>query len=297
MTFAPIASRFKNLGRYLPLAYSPLNWFSFAVLGIARGRLSFLARNLFPQLVVRPTPLGGLRLALNPSDWTHIAIFNEIFLDNNYDLGLVPFTPDQVFDCGGHIGMFSLLARSRYPIARLTIFEPNPHNMEWIRRQVQLNVMNIELVQAAVSVREGEATFQDRYSFGGHLLDDATFCAPDHQASKQSNFAEQMLGAPRGRYTVRVVDLPSMLSQRRAERLLLKLDVEGEEARIIPALFDVLPRQSAVFFETHHGEAGWAWAKQQFTDHGFAVERRRAIRDFVDGFALREPTWPRPSQS
>jgi len=66
-----------------------------------------------------------------------------------------------------------------------------------------------------------------------------------------------------------------------------KLDVEGEETHIIPALFDVMPRESAVFFETHQAEAGWDWAKQQFTDHGFAVERRRSINDCVDGFALR----------
>jgi FkbM family methyltransferase len=289
MTFAPIASRLKNAGRYLPLAYSPLDWFSFALLGVARGRLSFLVRHLFSgRLNIRPALFGGLRLALNPLDLTHIAMFDEVVRDNNYDLGLVPFTPDQIFDCGGHIGMFSLLARSRYPMARLIIFEPNPQNVEWIRRQVQLNAMNIEVVQAAVSVREGEATFQDRYSFAGHLLDDRTSCTPeDYQVWKQSNLAEQMLGAPRGRYTVRVVDLPAMLSRRRPERLLLKLDVEGEEFRIIPELFDVLPRESAVFFETHHGEAGWNRAKQQFTDHGFGVERRRSIHHAVDGFALR----------
>jgi len=121
----------------------------------------------------------------------------------------------------------------------------------------------------------------------GHLLDDATARAPEPQSWKPSNSSEHVLGAPRGRYTVRVVDLPAILSQRRPERLLLKLDIEGEETRIIPALFDVLPQEAAVFFETHQGEVGWDWAKQQFTDHGFAVERRRSILDFIDGFALR----------
>jgi FkbM family methyltransferase len=287
MTLDSIALRLKNVRRYLPLAYSPLNWFSFAVLGVARGQLSFLVRYVFPELVVRPAPLGGLRLALNPLDPIHMAVFDEVVRDNNYDLRLVPFTPDQIFDCGGHIGMFSLLARSRYPMARLIIFEPNPQNLKWIRRQVQLNAMNIEVVEAAVSVREGEATFQDRHSYAGHLLDDATARAPEPQSWKPHNLSEHVRGAPRGRYTVRVVDLPAILSQRRPERLLLKLDIEGEETRIIPALFDVLPQEAAVFFETHQGEVGWDWAKQQFTDHGFAVERRGSILDFIDGFALR----------
>jgi FkbM family methyltransferase len=280
MTFESISARLNNVRKYLPLAYSPLDWFSFAVLGVARGRLSFLTRHLFPELVVRPAFLGGLKVALNPLDPTHTAIFDEVFFDKNYDLGLIPFTPDQIFDCGGHIGMFSLLARSRYPMADLIIFEPNQNNMEWIRRQVQLNALKIEAVQAAVSVREGEALFQDRVSYSGHLVDEPTSSVPEYEVWKS-----KVLGQPRGRYAVRVVDLAAMLSQRQPERLLLKLDVEGEEIHIIPTLFDVFPRQTAVFFETHHGQAGLDWASQQFRE---VVERRRSMHDyFIDGFALR----------
>ena len=283
MTFASIASGFKNARRYLPLAYSPLDWFSLALLGIVRARrLSFFARHLLPELVIRPAPLGGLRLALNPLDLIHMGTFDEIVIDNAYDLLLVPFIPDQIFDCGGHIGMFSLLARGRYPMAHLIIFEPNPNNMEWIRRQVQLNGLNIEAVQAAVSVREGEALFQDRVSSTGHLVE-PTSSVPEYQ-----DWKSEVLGEPGGRYAVRVIDLAAMLSQRQPVRLLLKLDVEGEEIHIIPTLFDVFPQETAVFFETHHGQAGWDWASQQFREHGFVVERRRSIHDyFIDGFALR----------
>lgn len=273
MTFASIGRRLKKVGGYMGLARSPLNWFSFAVLGVALSRLSFLVRRLFPELIVRPALLGGLRLALNPSDSTHMAIFDEVVRDKIYDLDLVPFTPDQIFDCGGHIGMFSLLARGRYPAVPLVIFEPSLRNVEWIRRQVELNAMSIEVVQAAVSVHEGEAVFEDRLSYSGQLVVDGD-TLPCHRDAE-------------GRYTVRLVDLPAVLQQRRPERLLLKLDVEGEETHIIPALFDVLPREAAIFFETHHGEAEWDWAKQQFTDHGFAVERRRSRDCYNDGFAMR----------
>jgi FkbM family methyltransferase len=242
-----------------------------------------LTRHLVPELVVRPAALGGLKVALNPVDRGHTWTFDEFFFDKNYDLGLIPFIPDQIFDCGGHIGMFSLLARSRYPLAQLMIFEPNPNNMEWIRRQVQLNALNIEAVQAAVSVREGEALFQDRFSSTGHLFDE-----PTTSVSEGQEWKSQKLGTPMGRYAVRVIDLAALLSQRRPERLLLKLDVEGEETHIIPTLFDVFPRETAVFFETHHGQVGWDWVSRQFREHGFVVERRRSIDDyFIDGFALR----------
>ena len=41
---------------------------------------------------------GGLRLALDPWDRTHMVIFDEVIREENNDLGLVPFTPDQIFD-------------------------------------------------------------------------------------------------------------------------------------------------------------------------------------------------------
>ena len=88
-------------------------------------------------------------------------------------------------------------------------------------------------------------------------------------------------------YRVRLIDLPALLRQRQPKRLLLKLDVEGEEKHIIPALFDALPRGAAIFFETHHGEAEWDIVKQLFAYNGFAVERRRSVDRFIDGFALR----------
>jgi FkbM family methyltransferase len=163
--------------------------------------------------------------------------------------------------------------RSRYPAVPLVIFEPNPRNVKWIHRQVELNAINFEMVQAAVSVREGEAVFEDRLSYSGQLVD-------------AGDSALRELNA-KGRYTVRLIDLPMVLRQRRSERLLLKLDVKGEEARIIPVLFDVLPREAAIFFETHQGETDWGWARQQFSDHGFTVERGRSIGPCTDGFASR----------
>jgi FkbM family methyltransferase len=284
MIFNSISTHLNKSRKYLPLAYSRLDWPSFAVLGAApRGRWSFLTRQLIPELVVRPGLLGGMKVALNPADPSHVAVFNELFFENNYDFGMIPFTPDQIFDCGGHIGLYSLMAHGRYPMARQTIFEPSQGNIAWIRRQVQLNALNIEVVHAAVSVRECEALFQDRISYSGHLVDEPTTSGPKYQGR-----LSDVLGKPRACYAVRVVDLASILSQRRPQRLLLKLDIEGEEIRVIPTLFDVLPRQTAVFFETHNGEVDWDWASRQFREHGFVVERQRSIGDyFINGFALR----------
>jgi hypothetical protein len=55
-------------------------------LKIRRGPLLWLRRLYFPELVVRPAVFGGLRLALNPWDRTHMVIFDEVVRDENYDL-------------------------------------------------------------------------------------------------------------------------------------------------------------------------------------------------------------------
>jgi FkbM family methyltransferase len=278
MKFRNVGRRLSEIRRYMALGRSPRDWAALSVLGIARGHpfsssdiFSSVGRRFFPELVVRPTRLGGLRLALDPSDVTHLVIFDEVVRDNNYDLSLVPFEPDQIFDCGGHIGMFSVLASARFPKTPVTIFEPNPRNLARIRRQVELNHLNVEVMAAAVSVNEGTATFEDRVSFSGQLVDDA----------------EPSIGGGSGRYSVRTIDFSTILKNRRPERLLLKLDIEGEETKVIPQLFDAMPAISVVFFETHQSEPGWESAAKQFSDHGFTVTRRRSMENCVDGFALR----------
>ena len=133
MTLGPIGYRLAQVRGFMSLVRSPMNWLSLAVVAetrvVSKGPLSFLARRYFPELVGCPAVLGTLGVALNPSDLRHMICFNEVYRERAYDLDLVPFTPDQIFDCGGHIGMFSLLARSRYPTVPLVIFEPNPRNV------------------------------------------------------------------------------------------------------------------------------------------------------------------------
>jgi hypothetical protein len=70
--------------------------------------------------------------------------------------------------------------------------------VKWILRQVELNAINIEMVQAAVSVREGEAIFEDRGSHIGQLVDasDSVRAARDAQrttAAVQINFSARLL--------------------------------------------------------------------------------------------------------
>ena len=91
---------------------------------------------------------------------------------------------------------------------------------------------------------------------------------------------------------VQVANLREVIKGLASQRLLLKLDVEGEEDKILPGLVPELPLACGVFFEWHHGEDGLAGIHDLFNEAGFAVEhsRTRYSEDgtqYVDAFAFR----------
>lgn len=225
-----------------------------------------LLKFMIPQLWLKPRQLNGLKLSIDPTDWSQTVIFEEVFLQSNYDLNRINFIPDMIFDCGAHIGLFSLLVKGKFPHVRLTAYEPSLRNSQLLRRQIAGNNLDVTLVEAAVSIEAGEVNFVEYNSHSGKLLHDKT--------------------AAGGR-KVAVINFPEVVRQLNPSSVLLKMDVEGEERCILPILVPLLPHQSAVFFETHSGEAGWQEIEALLVSNGFRVEQVNARQEFYDGFAWR----------
>ena len=181
--------------------------------------------------------------------------------------------PAAVIDCGAHIGVFTLLARRRFPSALITAFEPNPDNIEWLRENLGRNrVSGVEAIPAAVSTTAGMSAFRfTRYQ------------------SESGRLAEHgvALTEADGLADVRVIDLPAFVRRLAPASLLLKIDIEGEEERLMPALVPALPSPCAIFFETHGGTEGWETVRGALAAASFSV-RLIGRRDvFHDGFAVR----------
>jgi FkbM family methyltransferase len=62
-----------------------------------------------------------------------------------------------VFDIGGRVGFFALLAaRLAGPRGQVFVFEPQPRNVDYLRRHLELNkARNVTVVEAAVSYKSG----------------------------------------------------------------------------------------------------------------------------------------------
>ena len=226
------------------------------------------SRRLFPHIWIRPAKLGGLSVRIDPSELSQFVIFEEAFIEGVYRLEAVPFTPDTIIDCGAFEGYFSLLAASRFPGVPIIAFEPNARNLTGLNANVRHNQLTIDVRPSAVSTTDGTASFSGG-GCGGRL------------------------GAPTAEsIVVPVTDLRRLISELKAERLLLKLDIEGEEATLLPALLPVLPKQCAIFFEWHQGSEEYQRAVSLLNAHGFATSltRQNRVDDrtvYIDAFAQR----------
>ncbi|MBC6419409.1 MAG: FkbM family methyltransferase [Prochloron sp. SP5CPC1] len=255
-------NRIGQIISFAQLASSPIESAKMAILGFARGHpfnssdLIFrIGRQLFPTMIGRPCLWSDIQIQLNPRYLGHLISFEEVILTNYYDFKLVPFEPEVVLDCGAHIGLFSLLATQTYPKAEITAFEPNPENASCMEDQLKLNQLKVFFVEAAVSVEEGESWFQADYSNTGAL-------AKDELKNKDG-------------CRVRTIDFPKFLQELNSSGLLLKVDIEGEEARLLPAIIPYLPHKCAIFFESHGGEEVWQKLSQSLMNAQFQVRELR----------------------
>ena len=200
------------------------------LLGWARGNPSSWVLRSFPSVRAKPAILNGGEVSVNTRDLGQLISFEEIFVERGYDMSLVNFVPDHVFDCGGHVGYFSAVAHAAFPQTKIDVFEPNPANIPWLSSNLGNLGEKATLHQAAVSSYDGSCHFDAEVSNGGHLD-----------------------GSGHSGIEVMVKDLARCLRDSDGSALLMKMDIEGEEERLLPHILPVLPRKCSVFLETHGG--------------------------------------------
>jgi FkbM family methyltransferase len=270
-----IERKLAEVQRWVDSTHSVVDWPAAIALGLfrtrpaeGRGLSARITRAVLPHLWLRPAALQGLAVRMAPSELSQFVIYEEVFVEGVYDLGRVSFVPDAIVDCGAYEGYFSLLARARFPEAPIVAFEPNARNFAGLTANMGHNRVTIAIRAEAVSITDGTARFSGG-GCGGRLSD----------------------GQP-GEVEITVADLRRVIAELNPERLLLKLDIEGEEARLLPALLPMLPRCCAIFFEWHQGSDQYRSVIDLLASHGFTTEltRENRVDDstvFIDAFAQR----------
>jgi FkbM family methyltransferase len=261
--------KLREIRGWIDSVHTPLDWPAATLLAACctRPAVARATRAAISRVRLRPKILGGHGISIDPCSAAQMTVYQEIFIDRVYDLARVAFEPDVVLDCGAFEGYFSLLARARYATSSIVAFEPDATNFKGLIANTGRPGLGIIAQPVAVSIADGEAAFAGD-GCGGHLVTDSV-----------------------GTVRVPVRNLLAVLDELKPRRLLLKLDIEGEEASLLPALLPVLPRQSAVFFEWHHGADSFAPMSALLGSSGFATSlvRRHELDGtvYIDAFAQR----------
>ena len=151
-----------------------------------------------------------------------------------------------IWDVGAHVGFYTLLASVTVnQRGRVFAFEPSPRNIAFINDHVRLNrCRNVVVCPLAVSDRNGTTSFDEAPgSSMGHI-------------------------GTHGSLTVQVATLDGLVDAGTiAPPDLVKIDVEGEEARVLSGAERVLSTARPIIFlsthspDLHHICSGWLEAK------------------------------------
>ena len=163
--------------------------------------------------------------------WT----FMEVFIEEDYMFSTETSQPS-IIDCGGNIGISTLYFKWLYPDSVVTVFEPESHNIELIRYNIQKNnLSNVNLVEVAVGAEEGELML----SGSGR----ASTIRPDRTSVDISENNQKVVVKVLSGYIDGTVDF-------------LKMDIEGAEDDVINELIDSkkIRMITALTFEYHRRE-------------------------------------------
>lgn len=165
-----------------------------------------------------------------------------------------------VYDIGANVGYFTLLAAVLTgEKGQVYAFEPLPRNVEFLKKHISLNnLSNVEVIQAAVSDRSGEALFEFGASTAmGHLSET-------------------------GDLRIKLVSLDRMIAN--GDLItpdVIKIDVEGAEYDVLRGAKTLIETSHPILFLDTHQRDAHQNTLQFLRDHKYQIK-------VIDGKSLQE---------
>jgi FkbM family methyltransferase len=137
----------------------------------------------------------------------------EVFITGEYALLGVSEPPAFIIDGGANVGMASLYFLGRYPAARVIAVEPDPANFEICCRNLRPYGDRVNVIQGAIWETEGRLGLK--------------------QNPNGDEWCTEVRDDNAG--PVKALTMPWLLAQSDGQIGLLKLDIEGSEAKVFAA--------------------------------------------------------------
>ena len=175
-------------------------------------------------------------------------------------------TPAQIIDGGANIGLFAVMASRRFPEVRVACFEANPDNMPALHRNLAINHANAEAINQALWSGDSELVFHSHMAYSGHVAESG---------------AEPETG--------NMVKVKAILPDVGAD-CWLKLDIEGAEYEVLPALFAAGRYPRWISGELHYYREKGPALVDTMRQHGYSLRGvpEEALSDEIDIFAERQ---------
>ncbi len=202
----------------------------------------------------------------------YLGAFKGVFLDVEYDgTGLFESPPRRILDLGANIGMGSLSLACQFPVAEFLCVEPDPRNLALLETNLHVNLLDAEIVAAAVGAAPGKLKLR----FDVDPTCSALETSPMHDLSNATE--------------VQVMTVPDLLAKKGWETVdLVKIDIEGTEEQLLSSHNEWLTRAGAILLEIHPNTTPEAIASY-LAPFGFHLERIGHGREPVY-FASRNPS-------
>jgi FkbM family methyltransferase len=166
------------------------------------------------------------------------------------------FAPDLVIDGGGNIGLFTLRAAASLPsnskkTTKLILCEPLPRNIKQIQRHLDINGIEAEI---------------QPYCLGGTRRTIPFYCRAANESSFDGHDPYDHV------MDIGVVLLQDAIGSNPAERILIKLDIEGMEIEALTSFVPTEHRAIYVVGELHHHPINAPILERLFRNNGWTFE-------------------------
>jgi len=150
-------------------------------------------------------------------------------------------TPTAIVDGGANIGMFALQAAARFPDLPIKCYEPDSANLKQLQINLESNRIKAEIVPKALWSKTAELFFHPGLSYSGYVSEEMSpfpisCCLPE---------------IPNGCW--------------------LKLDIEGAEYEVLPALLCRSTKPAIISMEIHDFARRGESLLQLLRVHGYSI--------------------------
>lgn len=183
------------------------------------------------------------------------------------------YVADLVIDGGANVGLFTLQAAAVYPNARIIACEPLPRNIEQLEKHLSLNHVTADVLPVCL---------------GGARRTISFYCREAHASSFDAATPYNQI------LSIGVMTLEDVMNMQAAEKVLIKLDIEGME---IEVLEEFVPKEKGcvvVVGELHGHRKNCGKLQDLFAEHGWSFRLGNDLSGYDAMFEARSPAASAP---